>query len=378
MSFAEKTIKPASASHKSSENTLFRKPGERFFDRLQNTLFGSKQQTPFFKPAVQAKLQTANNVQRKEGDDTKDQKPQQPPVTRQVHQYSTPVSFKDLDYLLQPQVPVNQPDATRVAPPLVYDLKPEGKLKSVHSSYAGKAVQFLGGEPYKYIIHYRGIDSIVKIETIYSLRNMPSSNIWSIPTNQPKVVQFVKEDQEGKEISHTGEIPLKNFGSTLYVGPWNPKYEKKDGKDEKGLPLEGRDRYDYPAINSLDAAGKKHDKAYEHLQAAGPTSAVGDLKTINADKQLVKDAAQVVAMYKLGKTDPVNHQKVSQEIYEAAVKVVKLFTTIVAEKEARIAAGKAKQKAGSFWDENIVQPWENNVVKPITDFQENGWRMFVQ
>jgi len=328
-------------------------------------------------------------VQRKEGDDTKDQKTQQPPVTRQVHQYSTPVSFKDLDYLLQPQVPVNQPDATRVAPPLVYDFKPQGKLKPVHSSYAGKAVQFLGGEPYKYIIHYRpkdGNDNIVKVETIYSLTNMPAPNVWSIPTARPKVVQFVQEDQKGNEISHTGEIPLKNFGSTLYVGPWNPKYTQKDGNDDKGKPLDGKDRYDYPAINSLDAAAKKHDRAYDKEKAVGASSAIADLKTIHADRQLVIDAAQVMLMYKSGKTDPVNHQKVSEETYEAAVKVVKLFTAIVIEKEARIAAGKVKQKAGNLWDENVAQPWdkhvvqpfENNVVKPITNFQENGWRMFVQ
>lgn len=262
--------------------------------------------------------------------------------------YDNPVLYNDPSGEQPPyNRPLIQPDNTRVAPVPIRSIEDLNKpLRNQHSSTAGKIVEALGGEPSKYIIHYRplkdakghiieGEGTITKVDTIYSLTKMPSENIWSIPTTSPKKVQYVMEDEKGKEISHTGEIPLKNFGSTVYVGPWNPKYGKND-YDAEGKSLKGNDRYDYPAVNSLDAAARKHDKAYDLVKAVGATDAIANLKTINADKQLVKDASAVVAMYLLGKVDPVNHQKVSKETYEAAKKVVGIFSVIVTEKTARI------------------------------------------
>ncbi len=193
----------------------------------------------------------------------------------------------------------------------------------------------------KYIIHYKIVNNtnvILKIQTDNSIKYLGGPTAWSIPTVHPKVVQFIREDENGKVLNITGEIQLKNFGSTLYVGPWNPK--KADGKT---------DTYDYPAINYLDLAAKIHDKAYDAVSAKGVKGAVVDLETLPADKELVKDASMVIAMYKLGIKDPVNNQQVSKETFDAAVKVQKIFSVTVAEKTVRIKANEAARAVKSNW-----------------------------
>jgi len=182
----------------------------------------------------------------------------------------------------------------------------------------------------KYIIHYRphdGKDNIVKVVTNNSII-YTSISIEEEPV-LPAVVQFVKEDKNGNVISRTGEIPLKNYGSTLYVGPDNPKYESG--------PKKGTDRYDLPAINSLDAAAKKHDLAYDKERVAGITGALFSLSVLPADKQLIKDAQAVIDLYNKNQKDPVNKQPVSTLTVNAAKNVVASFTKIVAEKEAQIS-----------------------------------------
>jgi hypothetical protein len=129
----------------------------------------------------------------------------------------------------------------------------------------------------KYTVHYKvvnGTDVILKVVTDYSLKYLATPNIASIPTVKPKVVQYIQEDEKGKILKTTGDIPLKNFGSTIYVGQWNPKDKN------------GNDTYEYPALNSLDAAAKKHDKAYDDVLAKGASSAIVDINTISADRQL--------------------------------------------------------------------------------------------
>jgi RHS repeat-associated protein len=76
----------------------------------------------------------------------------------------------------------------------------------------------------KYIIHYRphdGKDNIVKVVTKHDLKYM--AIYTGTQPIKAQVVQFIKEDQSGHVLSVTGEIPLKNYGGTLYVGPLNPK-----------------------------------------------------------------------------------------------------------------------------------------------------------
>src|SRR5665213_345251 len=143
----------------------------------------------------------------------------------------------------------------------------------------------------KYIVHYKienGLNIILKVATDNSIKYLGGPTVWDQPTIHPKVVQYIQEDKNGKVLNITGEIPLKNFGSTIYVGAFNPK--TADGKS---------DRYDYPAINSLDLAAKHHDLAYDKVQARGAIDAITDLETIGADKKLVSDAAAVVKMYYL-------------------------------------------------------------------------------
>jgi len=182
----------------------------------------------------------------------------------------------------------------------------------------------------KYYVTYQphdGKDNIIKIETDNSLKYF-SVSVNGIPI-KPKVVEFIKIDEYGKQISRSGDIPLKNYGSTLYVGPFNPKYESGAKK--------GKDRYDYPAINSLDQAGKNHDRGYDDERARGPLDAVYLLRTLALDKQLVKDAQNVVDMYKNNKIDPVTNEPVSDETVAAAKGVVSIFSKIVKEKTIRLA-----------------------------------------
>lgn len=186
----------------------------------------------------------------------------------------------------------------------------------------------------KYIIHYKienGLNIILKFETDNSLKYLSGPTVWNQPTIHPKVVQYIQEDQNGKILNTTGEIPLKNFGSTLYVGAFNPKDKN------------GNVTYAYPAINSLDLAGKHHDQKYDILNAKGASSAIADLQTIDADKQLVIDAADVVKKYYLNQKDPITKQPISLETKDAAVKVVELFSTIVVEKVTRIKAAEATE-----------------------------------
>lgn len=212
----------------------------------------------------------------------------------------------------------------------------------------------------KYSIHYKvinGNDIIIKIVTNNSLKYLASPIIASIPTWKPKVVQYIQEDGKGKVLKTTAEIPLKNFGSTIYAGSWNPKYGKENGV------LNGTDRYDYPAVNSLDAAAKKHDLAYNLVRAEGFSGAVGDLETIAADRQLVKDATKVSIMYFLGIKDPITHKLISNETNSAAVKVVALFATIVAEKEVRIGTINVAEKTQSLWSK--FKSYMNENIKEV-------------
>lgn len=167
------------------------------------------------------------------------------------------------------------------------------------------------------------------METDNSIKYLAVS-AFGIPI-KPKVVQYINEDKDGRVTKVSPEIPLKNFGSTLYVGPWNPKYAT------------GKDRYDYAPLNSLDAAGYKHDKAYDTKRAVGPADAVGNLGVIDADKALVSDALNVVGLFMSGKNDPVNGQPVSYETASAALDVAKIFTAIVVEKSIRIGANDAAE-----------------------------------
>ncbi len=178
----------------------------------------------------------------------------------------------------------------------------------------------------KYTVFYQphdGKDNVLKIETDNSIKYF-SVSLAGIPI-KPKVVEYIQVNEYGKEVSRSGDVPLKNYGSTIYVGPFNPK--NKNGKDI----------YNYPAINSLDAAGKKHDQGYDLIPAKGIKGAVYLLSTIEVDKQLISDAQSVVSLYNQKKIDPVNKQLISEETVAAAKGVVSLFTKIVKEKSARLA-----------------------------------------
>jgi RHS repeat-associated protein len=190
----------------------------------------------------------------------------------------------------------------------------------------------------KYSIHYtvrNGKDVILKITTDNSLKYLASPSIKGIPTWKPKVAEYIKEDANGRVISKTGELDLKNLGSTMYVGPWNPQYSTK------------KDRFDLPPLNSLDAAGFKHDKAYDAAYAKGTSSAIKDLNVIDADKALVKESLDVVGLYLTGKKDPITNQKVSYETAETALNVAAAFTVIVAEKSSRLGIKDASKSFSS-------------------------------
>ncbi|MEI6950356.1 RHS repeat-associated core domain-containing protein [Paraflavisolibacter sp. H34] len=177
----------------------------------------------------------------------------------------------------------------------------------------------------KYTVHYRvndGKDNIIRIITDNSLKYM-GIDVFGIPV-KPRIVEFIREDGNGRILNKSGEVPLKNFGNTLYIGPWNHKYQSG--------PLKGTDRYDFPAFNSLEAAGKKHDLAYARIPTEGSDGAIRELRALDADKQLVLDALEVIRLYRGGKEDPINQQKVSGETYDVAQFVASTFTAIVIEK----------------------------------------------
>ena len=177
----------------------------------------------------------------------------------------------------------------------------------------------------KYEIHYQphdGKDNIIKVETDNFIL-YHRITLSGVPI-RPATVRFIKEDRYGKTISKSEEIPLKNYGSTLYVGPWNPKDKN------------GNDRYDYPAINSLDAVAKAHDQAYDVVNSKGLKGAVYDLATLPADKDLVKGAQNVIDMFKNKQIDPVNKQLISEETEKAAEGVVEIFSKTVKEKTIRL------------------------------------------
>jgi RHS repeat-associated protein len=69
----------------------------------------------------------------------------------------------------------------------------------------------------KYSIHYKVADGkymITKVETDNSIRYL-SITAADIPI-RPKVAEFIKEDNEGKFIKSSGDIPLKTTGA-LYM-----------------------------------------------------------------------------------------------------------------------------------------------------------------
>ncbi|MBC7382566.1 MAG: hypothetical protein H7296_06155 [Bacteroidia bacterium] len=188
----------------------------------------------------------------------------------------------------------------------------------------------------KYSFHLTvqdGKETLVKVETTNSLKYLGIS-LLGIPI-RPKTVQYITTylDKNGNKISVdiSNEYKLKNFGSTMYVGPLNPK--KSDGETDDYKPR---------PVNSLDLAGYNHDKRYDGMDARGPSDAVKELKVIEIDKQLIKDAQAVIDLYLEEKVDPQNNQLVSKETYKAAKGVVVIFTAIVAEKEARITANEVK------------------------------------
>lgn len=231
----------------------------------------------------------------------------------------------------------------------------------------------------KYIIHYI-IENGSRIILSQKTDNSPQyqgTTVMGQPVI-PKVVQFILEDKNGKVLSVTGDIPLKNYGSTLYVGPLNPKYGPEDG-----AALNGHDRYDYPAINILDLAAKHHDLAYNHAYAAGFSGALFDLATIDADKKLLADAQEVVDMYFANQKDPVNKQDISEETYNAASNVVDIFTGIVTEKEARILINKAAgavKSAGQTVEKTIsdVSQKAKDAIDGVKDFIKEGLNETIQ
>ncbi|MBN1462691.1 MAG: hypothetical protein JXQ69_09355, partial [Paludibacteraceae bacterium] len=201
----------------------------------------------------------------------------------------------------------------------------------------------------KYTVHYKvddGKDVIIKIDTDNSLKYLTAPEFpGGVPIIKPKVAEYIRYDSKGNVISRTSELPLSNLGSTMYVGPWNPP------KNKKG------EEYYLPAINSLDAAGLKHDKAYGKLKISGVKGAIGSLDAINADIELVKDAATVMEMYCLGKKDPISHKKISKESFETAENVVIAFTLIVQEKYIRIGMNSEAEK---------FKKEANNLIKKFT------------
>ncbi|WP_123891887.1 RHS repeat domain-containing protein [Chitinophaga costaii] len=214
----------------------------------------------------------------------------------------------------------------------------------------------------KFIIHYKienGCYVVLRQVTDNSLKYWGGPTVYGQPTIHPKVVQFIKEDENGKVLEISGEIALKNFGSTLYVGPFNPK--KADGKS---------DTYDYPAINSLDLAAKHHDQSYDKVQAKGATSAILDLKTIDADKQLVKDAFNVIEKYYFDQNDPVNKEPISLETKNAALTVVKIFSAIVVEKTLRIKANEAANATKDTY--NKIKETTQEVIRNLDNLNKIG------
>jgi RHS repeat-associated protein len=200
----------------------------------------------------------------------------------------------------------------------------------------------------KHTIHVKdvgGQKQIMKIETDNSIKYIGISPL-GIPI-KPQVVQYITTNEKGR-VTISPEIPLKNFGNTLYVGPKNPK------------DANGNDTYNNLPINSLDAAGYKHDKAYDKHIAVGATDAIMNLNVIDIDKQLVKDALEVVGMYVSGKTDPVNNMPVSYETAKTAIAVAKIFTAIVVEKSIRIGAKDAAESFKKTIDD-VIQKTEDGL-----------------
>jgi len=169
-----------------------------------------------------------------------------------------------------------------------------------------------------------------------------SFNILSVKTNNdikyyswviggipviPNTVEYVFWDDKGNKKNTSGELKLKNIGSTRYPGPFNSPDKANKQSD-----------YDYPPINSLDLAGMIHDKTYDYNDVAGFTGAIFNTKegVILADLQLIQSSLKVVEMFLNGQTDPVSKQKVDLEQATAAASVATVFYGLVLEKIARV------------------------------------------
>ena len=95
----------------------------------------------------------------------------------------------------------------------------------------------------------------------------------------------------------------------------------------------------------FDLAGLKHDKGYDDHNAAGSTDAINNTDVINIDRQLIKDAQEVVDLYKSGGIDPLSNEKVSRDEYQGAKRVGKIFTAIVKNKEKMINEAAKKESS---------------------------------
>ncbi len=203
---------------------------------------------------------------------------------------------------------------------------------------------------YKKTVYYQKDDkgnfSNVKISTDNSLRytSINLGHVINIPFAStvpliPNTVEYIRVDSKGNVIHSSGDLPLKNIGSTRYPGPRNPEdiYNKILKKKEPD--------YRYPPINSLDLAGMLHDKAYDANDASGATGAFlnRDSKVIQADLNLVKASLDVVKMFITGQIDPVSNQPVDLEQAEAATAVAILFLGTATQKSlinTHLEAGK--------------------------------------
>jgi RHS repeat-associated protein len=143
----------------------------------------------------------------------------------------------------------------------------------------------------KYTFHFlvnNGNKSLIKKETDNSVYYRKVSVFGLVL--KPETAQYVyyEKKNSGKivETNRSEELPFNpiNIGGTLFVGADNPK-------------INGKEVYKHEPLNLIDAAALEHDLAYNKLGASGPSDAFQNVKTIDADKTLLRKSKGVQTLY---------------------------------------------------------------------------------
>lgn len=121
---------------------------------------------------------------------------------------------------------------------------------------------------------------------------------------------------------------MKEYGN--YMGATGLKEFDKKGD------ITNTDSYNLPPVDIVDMGAYLHDKGYDALNAKGANSLFGDWGTTPVDETALNGWNSFLANYKVGSSDPLNNQPVSQTERNAAYQGASLFELVVGKKKLGI------------------------------------------